>query len=414
MNFTTWVALRYLMSRRAGRYAPLLTATAVASVALGMLALILVMSVMRGFRQELASRLLGFNAHITLSRSADAGPLARDDVEALVPKSKLRDAAPFVQGEIIAQSAASGELLAQGARVRGIEPDWLGAMGKVRFYFPEDSAGFDSLKALPGGLPGAIIGNEVVAQLSVHPDFGDRVDLVAPLAEVGPTGELTPNERRFAVTGVFLSGVFDYDSKYILVALSEAKRLLGEQAEEGWQIRLTDAANVAGILSSMKAKLPAGWKAEGWNEQNRKLFAALKLERTAMAGVLIMVMLIASFAIVGVVLLLTAAKRKDIAILEAIGLTERGVGRIFIAHAALIGAAGSLIGLVAGLGICFALERYPIRLPASYYLDWLPVDTNPVAAVAFALVGVAIAVVSSIYPVRQAMKLSPVEVLRYE
>ena len=414
MHLPSWIASRYLLSKRAGRFAPLLTATAVASVAIGMLALILVMSVMRGFRAELADRLLGLGAHVTLVQEAGAGAMDRAEVEGLFAGEAVRDATPFVQGEVIAQSDASGELAAQGARVRGVDPAELEGMRKVAFYFPEGGQGFEALAPAGGGLSGAVVGSEIVAQLSVHPDFRDHITLIAPLAELSPSGELGPNQRRFTVAGLFRSGIFEYDSKMVFVALAEAEKLLGEQAERGWFVQLADAGRVPAALAKVRARLPDGWRAEGWHEQNRKIFEALKLERIAMGGVLFMVLAIASFAIVGVVLLITAAKRKDIAILRSIGMTPRGIGRVFVLHAAFIGAAGSAIGGAAGLAVCAAVERWPIRLPDSYYLDVLPVEVNVPAAVAFALVGVAVAVLAALYPVRQAMRFNPVEVIRYE
>ena len=144
------------------------------------------------------------------------------------------------------------------------------------------------------------------------------------------------------------------------------------------------------------------------------LFAALKLERVAMGGVLVMVMIIASFSIAGVVLLTTASKRKDIAILESMGMTRKSIGRIFMAHAGLIGAIGSGIGLVLGLCVCVALAKWPLRLPDSYYLDWLPVELNIGASIAFASIGIVLAVVASIFPMRQAMRTAPLEIIRYE
>lgn len=416
MRLPFWIALRYLKSRRVGRYAPLLTVTAISSIAIGMFALIVVMSIMRGFKQELTDRLLGFNAHITITKAEGGDEFSREEIEKIFLGVGVRDIAPFVQGEIIAQSETAGELLAQGARVRGIEPRELGVMSKVDFYFPEDSLGLSVL--LPAqeksGLSPAIIGKEISTALSLHPDFSDNTKLIAPLSEVLPNGELGPNSREFKVAGVFRTGIFDYDSKYILLSISDARKLLGLQAESGWQIRITDPENVAAVISRVKPKLPAGAVIEGFNDQNKKLFAALKLERIAMAGVLLMVMFIASFAIMGVVLLVTASKRKDIAILESIGMPGEKIGRIFLAHAGFIGALGSGTGFILGIAACLLLRKWPIKLPSSYYLDWLPVEINFGASVLFALVGVAVAMLASLYPVRQATRQEPVEVLRYE
>jgi lipoprotein-releasing system permease protein len=413
-RLASWIAARYLRSRSAGRFAPLLRVTAIASIALGITALIVVMSVMRGFRRDLADRLLGFNAHITLTRTAAGEPLARDDVERLLQDASVRDIAPFVQGEVIAQTLGS-EPNAQGARVRGIDPASLGAMGSVHFYFPEGSAGLaDVAPEARGALPAAIIGSEVVAQLSVHPDFEDALELTAPLAELAPTGELMPSRMRVRVAGVFRAGIFDYDSKYILMSLDEARRLLGEEAMEGWQVRLARATDVPRVLAPLRARLPEGWEASGVDTKNRKLFAALALERLAMGGILAMVLVIASCATAGIVLLVIQAKRKDIAILAAIGVTPRSIRQIFLIHAALIGALGSSIGLAAGIGICLAMGHGRLRLPSSYYLEFLPVELSVGTAILFAAAGVAIAIAAALVPVRSASRLDPVEILRYE
>ena len=411
ISLSSWIASRYLWSRHSGRFAPLLTATAVASVAVGVMALIVVMSVMSGFRIELGDRLMGFNSHATLTRTAEGEALAEGELSKILAGISVRDVAPYVQGEVIAESHSGDELVAQGARVRGVDSSRMGAIEGVVFYFPPDSKGRN---ALGDGMKAAIVGNEIVGQLMVHPDFGDTLTLVAPLAEVGPTGELMPNRMTFDVEGVFRAGVFDYDSKYVLTSLADARELLGEQAEEGWHVRLTDVGDVPGAIALIKERLPGGWKVVGIDEQNRKLFAALALERVAMGGILIMVLLIASCAIAGVILLITSARRKDVAVLASMGLSRRSVQRIFLLNAAIVGAVGSFIGLVLGFVICAFVEIWPMRLPESYYLDFLPVRFDVVPAILFASCGVIVAVLASIYPVRQASRLNVVDVLRYE
>jgi lipoprotein-releasing system permease protein len=415
MSLSSWIAARYLWSRNSGRFAPLLAATAIASIAVGVMALIVVMSVMRGFRTELADRLMGFNAHITIMRPADVELLSKEALGEVLASIDVRDVAPFVQGEVIAQSHTGGEPHAQGARVRGVDAAHLGAIQGVSFYFPEGVSGVDILDARQEGRTRkAIVGDEIVGQLLVHPDFGDELTLIAPLAEIGPTGELEPGSANFAVEGLFRAGVYDYDSKYILVSLEDARNLLGQQAEEGYFIRVPDASSVPEDVRLIKGRLPEGWRVEGIDTQNRKLFAALALERIAMGGILVMVLLIASCAIVGVIMLVTSAKRKDVAILASMGLAPRFVQRIFLINAALLGGIGSVAGLMLGLAVCFAARTWPIRLPATYYLDYLPVEIDPAVAALFAVCGCLVALLASIYPVRQASRLSVVEVLRYE
>lgn len=403
-----WIAFRYFRSQRATRYAGLLTIVSVLGVAAGMLALVVVMSVMKGFRTELSDKLLGFNAHITLTKSSEAQNLSHSDVVSLLKNVHVRDIAPVVQGEVIAESHLSDEALSQGARVRGIDPNELGAMSSVEMRFTDGENAGSAIKS------GAVVGSEILGQLSVHPDFEDVIKLTAPLAEVMPNGELGPVSRQYRVAGAFRAGIFDYDSKYILLSIDEARKLLGEQAEEGWHIRLEEPADSPNIATMLKRKLPRGWTVASWNEQNRKLFAALKLERTAMSMILLTVLVIASFSIVGVILLVVTSKRKDMAILEAIGMTKKMIGLIFLSLASMIGATGSLLGLLGGFAVCFSIKRWPIALPASYYLDTLPVDVNVLAALAFALVGVFVAALASVYPVRQVTKLNPLESLRYE
>ena len=414
MNLTPWIACRYFLSRRSGRFAPFLAVVAITGVAVGMMALVVIMSVMLGFRGEIADRLLGFDAHITLIRQPGAPAFSEEAIREMIPEAKLRDMVPFVKGEVIAMSFSTGEPLSQGAQVRGIDPERPGPMERLELAFPSFSPGLAVLSERGRRLSNAIIGSEIIVQLVVHPDFGDTIDLIAPLAAVGPTGEMEPNRRSFTVAGVFHSGLFDYDSKHILLSIPEAKRLLGEQASEGWQIRLYDPTDVPTVLGLLNTSLPTGWKASGWHQRNRKLFAALKLERVAMGAVMLMALLIASFSIAGVLLLITSARRRDMAILAAIGMTAKGLVRIFLTHAAIIGAAGAAVGLGAGLTLCAAIMRWPIRLPDSYYLDVLPVRIDAPLILLFAAVGVLVAVAASLHPIRQAARMHPIEVLRYE
>ncbi|MBN1283134.1 MAG: ABC transporter permease [Proteobacteria bacterium] len=417
MNFplNSWIAARYLRSRSAGRFAPMLTATAVAGIAAGTMALVVVMSVMLGFRDELAQRLAGFSAHITLIRAAGSEELRERDLDAILEGVRVVDAVPYVQGEVIATAEGGGEPAVLGARVRGVDMERMGAMSGIDIYRAGDGPGLpDTSWRDEDSLPEATVGSEAAAQLMVHPDFADSLRLTAPLAEVGPAGDLVPNSRSYRVAGIFRSGIYEYDGKYVLVGLEEAQRLLGQQAEEGWQIRLADPTDTPEALAAARARLPEGWRAEGFDEHNRKLFAALKLERAAMGAILAMVLVIASCSIAGVALLITAAKRRDIGIMQAIGLSQGRIRRIFITHASLIGAAGSGIGFVLGTLAATAAQMWPIRLPDSYYLDYLPVELNLPLSAAFALVGVAVAAAASFYPVATASRVSPIEVLRYE
>jgi lipoprotein-releasing system permease protein len=398
---------------RGQRFLPLLSIVSIAGVTLGVLALVTVLSVMRGFSRELEKKLMGFNAHVTITRHEGGMNVNDDLIRAALSDKYVKEIAPFVEGEAIAQSKTLGEVSAAGVRVHGIDPSSMGSLRTVEFYFPEGSAGFNELRdAQP--LPGIILGSEILAQLTVHPDFEDKVELVAPLAEIGPAGELMPVMRRYTVSGAFRSGIFDYDSKVAFVSISEARRLLGAQAVSGFHITLIDSSDAPRAASMLKSALGEGWNVDSWEKQNRKLFAALKLERYAMSAILLLIVLIASFSIVGVIMMIISAKRKDIATLRAIGMNDKFSKKIFLYYGFLIGAVGSITGGILGSILCGMLMRYPVKLPSSYYLDLLPVDWSFKWTAFFVVCGIIISVCASLYPVSQATAETPAATLRYE
>jgi len=416
MNIHTWISGRYFKARRSSRFLPLLTVVSIGGVAIGIMALVVVLSVMRGFSSELEKRLIGFNAHITVTQGADAKNITADDIKGWLPGNSVRDISPFIMGEAIAQTKVVGELVASGVKIQGINPDQTGFLASVEFYFPEGSERMALLNANPPvtSLPGVILGNELLSQLTVHPDFEDQIELVAPLADVGPTGEMEPRIRSYRLIGAFRSGMFEYDSKYVFVSLTEAKKLLGAQALTGLRIMLKNPQDAPRLAALLRDHLKDNSKVESWDVQNRKLFAALKLERLAMSGILLLIILIASFSIVGVLMMIVSSKRKDVAILRATGMCAKSIRKIFLLYGMRIGAVGSVIGSILGSLLCLALLKWPIRLPASYYLDILPVQWSFSSTFIFVIGGVAIAMIASLYPVAQATVEDPVITLRYE
>ncbi len=407
MLFKLWIARRYLFSRNVGRFGPLMSVVAIAGIALSTASLIVVLSVMRGFDKELVSKLIGFGAHISMiakESSAKATPL---EIAGAIQGAAY--VIPYVQGEVIARPSIRGSELASGAKVRGVGKDWFARHEKLKLSLGENVS-----QPRDRDLSGILAGVELAALLQVHPAFEDKLELIAPLADVGPTGELVPTKAEFPLAGVFKSGVLDYDSKVIFLSIDSARALLGQQAEEGYQIMLSDAGGVKSAVSQLRTKFPSGWKIFGFDEENQKLFAALKLERVAMGAVLLMALIISSLATAGVVMLVTAAKRKDVAVLQTVGLSRRDCANIFTLNAALISLCGSAMGCLIGMTVSLLLEARPLALPSSYYLDTLPVEASFPFAFALALLGVVISVVASRYPVRSATRAEVSEVLRYE
>jgi len=383
---------------------PLLTLNAIAGVAIGVAVLITVLSVMRGFNQELIRRLLGFDSHIIIETSAgDKTPIPSEEVDKLVAPFSPKLILPFVEGEVIIKANLNEDVMAQGVKVRGIDLEKFSEGKRIWFYSPKEEQNFS----------GAYIGKDISQNLLLHPDFQDSFELIAPLAKLSPTGELIPNKKKYAVAGLFRTGVYQYDNQYIFLPMKDAVSLLGEQVRRGYLIELGDINDALKVKKHLTEKL-SGFEISTWQERNNKLFSALKLERYAMTAVLIMVILISSFSIMGIVLMMSASRQKDVALMQVLGFKKDLVRRIFLYQGLIIGVIGSSIGLCSAFVICTLLKRWPISLPSTYYLDYLPVDFSIQTSLMLGLVGVLIAFVSSYWPTQLVGKRAAAEVLRYE
>jgi len=415
-NLPSWIARKYFFSKAKTRFLPFLTLIAIGGVAIGTCAMVVIISVMQGFNAELEKRLLGFNSHITVTVEPGKEGLNSEMLRRILTDDVLLDAVPFVEGEVIAEAMIGDELFAQGARLRGVDPSELGLMKRVKYSIPGDRSAEETLESSPGSneLPGIILGGEMLATLAVHPDFRDVIDVIAPLADIGPTGEMEPRLKKFLLAGSFLAGVYEYDTHYVLVNIDQARKLLGLQATSGWQLRVKDPHAVPLLVPRLKESLGDGYTVEGWHQRNRKLFAALKLERIAMGGVLALVVMIASFSIIGVIMMVVSSKKKDISLLQTMGMRRFRVSEVFVRQGMWIGIMGSAIGCLLGLGICWVFSRWPIQLPESYYVETLVVQVEPWWLALVAGLGVALAVAAALYPVWTAVREDPIKALRYE
>lgn len=416
MSVSSFIARRYFFSKKKTRFLPFLTVIAIGGVAVGTCALVVIISVMYGFREELEHRLLGFSPHITITQEEDGGELTEESIVKALGESKATEIVPFVEGEVIVEAKVGDELFAQGAKLRGVAKGSLIGNGSVRYEIPRDKPLDEALTSEVAGskVPGVVLGKEILATLNVHPDFEDEIEIIAPLADVGPTGELEPRLRRFQLTGAFASGIYEYDTHFALVNTQEARKTLGAQTTEGWQLRLENPEDAPSIVARMKDELGQGWRIEGWHEQNRRLFAALKLERVVMGAVLTLVVLIASFSVIGVIMMIASAKRKDIALFKSMGMPPTMVRSVFIRQGMWIGVIGSLIGCILGTALCLAIAYWPIHLPQAYYLETLQVTIMPLWTIVVAIVGILLAMAAAIYPVRMTTREEPIIALRYE
>lgn len=413
IRFPSFVAKRYLFSRGEPRFTSFLAAVAVCGVAVGIAALIVVISVMTGFAKDLESKLMGFNPHVTVLFPGQGSSEIAEEIKKNF--SDVKDVGPFVTGEVIAQSVRGESSGAMGAKVYGVKTIPKRMFQTAKFYWGGGVEGEVWWHKIVSPLDeGVILGHEMLYQIGVYPDFEDRVHLIAPFGGIDPLGNLMPKRREYKVSGGFKSGFFEYDIKYILMPYDEAVKLLGSQGRYGLQIMLKNAHDVNGFTEKLGKFLGQSYEVSSWTAKNKKLFAALKLEKLAMTFLLFLIIVIASFSIVGVALMIFFSKRRDLAVLMAMGASQKNIEKIFLLHGGFIGLIGALSGTVIGFILCMIIARSNIVLPPSYYLDYLPVSINGWLMLVMGLGGIAISLAAAYYPAKRAAATDPVALLRYE
>jgi len=421
VRWELFVGLRYLRARRRAAALSLISLISLLGVMIGVATLDIVLAVMTGFEQDLRDKILGFNPHVVVMSYGGA----LGDEPALVDRVRevpgVVAAAPFVYGQAMLAVGRS----AAGVVVRGVDPQAAGAVVDVERHLENGSlaalaeAHPVTLPPAEGGgqvdLAGVLLGVELARQLGVA--RGDVVSLVSPLGTAGPAG-MVPRVKRFVVAGVFDSGMYDYDTTLAYLALADAQRFFDmKDGITGIEVRVRDVYGARAVARRIEAALGGfPYRARDWMEVNRNLFSALKLEKVVYGIVLCLIVVVAAFNILATLTMVVKEKRRDIAILKAMGGSNPSIGRIFILNGAVIGIAGTVLGNLLGLAGCWLLARYQfIELPKDVFLvTTLPVRMDPINFLVVAAVSVGICVIAAVSPARRAASLVPVEVIRYE
>lgn len=417
MSFELFVALRYLFARRRQTFISVISVTSILGVALGVASLIVVLGVMNGFTTDLRDKILGANAH-GIVMSADRTGLS--DAPHLIDRIRqvdgVRGATPFIYSEVMLSTPHG----VKGLVLRGIDPQTapsvLGILSNMTKGGVADLAPRATPEGAPQSPPGVIIGDELAQRLGVV--VGSRVNLLSPAGQKTSAG-FAPRIRPFIVVGVFSTGMFEYDSSLGFVSLDAARDVLGlpEGAVSGVELAVTNVYK-ADEVAERVTRAVGGYPlyTRHWMEMNANLFAALKLEKTAMAVILVLIVLVGSFSIITTLVMLVMEKTRDIAILMSMGATKGMIRRIFMLQGTIIGAIGTGLGYALGLGVAELLKRYQfIKLPHGVYsLDHLPVLLQWPDMLAIGASSMLLCFVATIYPARQAASLEPAEALRYE
>jgi lipoprotein-releasing system permease protein len=408
-----WRHVRTSRGGRRNRFISFISAVSITGIALGVAALIIVLSVMNGFQKEVRDRMLSVVSHLEVV-SPDGSALA--DVPAI--EARLRSnpevvaAAPFVAAQAL---LARGEDM-RGVIVRGIDPQ---AEARVSDLVAQWST--DMRERLRPGQFGVILGQELARTLGLR--TGDAVTLIAPSGQVTPAGVM-PRLRTLEVLAVFDSGHYEYDSTLVLMHLQDAGKMFKTEGPQGLRVRVQDPRQAPAIAQALALELGAGLRVRDWTQQNKTWFTAVQIEKRMMFIILTLIVAVAAFNLVTTLVMTVTEKRADIAILRTLGATPASILLIFVTQGALSGLAGTLTGAALGLGVAFHLDTIVpaiehllgVRfLPQDIYLiSHMPSDPQSGDIVPVVLMALVLSLLATLYPSWRASRVDPVEALRHE
>lgn len=449
-GYEAWMGRRFLMAKRSSGAISVITLISTVAVTVGCAGMIIVMSVMNGFSNDLRSKIMGANAHLTLSKYGGRDTFV--EYPEVLKQTRSIDgvvgASPFALSEVmISYDRSVGGALIKGIDVKSIasvsslpqnmvmgdlkglddphsipvrpkplpsSPNGASEADRIRDAFAKASADDDDDEAAQVVLDGIIIGKEMAR--SLHATVGDVLNVVSPSAELGPSGPV-PKSKAFRVAGVFYTQMFDYDSKLVYISLASAQDFFGMKgAVTGIEYKLADADQTQGVAREIEALVKGHpYVTKDWMQMNRPLFSALKLEKIAMFIILLALIFMASLLILVALIMVVIEKGKEIAILKSMGATDTSIMKIFVTYGLIIGSFGAGFGLLAGIGVCHLIGYFGIGLdPEIYYITHIPVLIEPLEVLIVTLGAVVISFFATIPPSLFASHLKPVEGLRYE
>ena len=410
--FEAFVGLRYVRAKRRNHFISFISLTSMLGIALGVTALITVLSVMNGFEKELKDRILGMASHATVIRYGGTLDDWRKVEKMVESQPGIVGVAPFIQAEGMLVNRGH----VNGTVIRGILPDQ-----EPRVSTIDSKMLFGSLDKLTPGSYGIIIGSELARALGVI--TGDKVTLVAPEANMTPAG-LLPRLKRFTVVGIFEVGMHEYDSALALIHMDDAKTLFRMSGPTGLRLKTTNILQAPRISREVMSRIPGHYGVVDWTQQHANFFKAVKTEKTVMFCILMLIVAVAAFNIISTLVMVVTDKQADIAVLRTMGASPGSILGIFMIQGTVIGVIGILLGILGGVWLALHVETivpaiekmFHVRFlsPDVYYISELPSDLHWHDVTVIGLVSFLFCSLATIYPALRAARTQPAEALRYE
>ena len=411
--YELFIGLRYTRAKRRNHFISVIALISMLGIALGVMALITVLSVMNGFQKELRGRILGVASHVVINGVGNRLVPWRDVMASATKHPDVVAVAPFV----LAQSMLSVGSAVQGAVIRGIDPQAEAKVAEVGQHMR--SGRMEDLK--PGEF-GIVLGSELARALTVR--VGETVVLIAPQGQVTPAGIL-PRLRQFRVVGIFEVGMYEYDYGLAYIDIQDAQRLYRlEDAVSGVRLKLEDLMQAPRVARELARLLPGEAYAADWTRSHANFFRAVEIEKRVMFIILTLIVAVAAFNIVSALVMAVTDKQADIAILRTLGASPGSVMKVFMVQGSLMGVIGTLAGVAAGVLLAlnidvvvpFIEQTFGVRFLAKdvYYISDLPSDLQWEDVIVIGVVSLVLTLLATIYPSWRAARVNPADALRYE
>lgn len=407
------IGLRYTSAKRRNHFISFISMISMLGIALGVMALIVVLSVMNGFEQELKGRILGMVSHVTVSSFDNRLQDWRSLSDKAAENEQVIGSAPYVDAEAMLSNLSS----VSGAIVRGILPEHEPAVSEIHQHMV-----FGSLGDLVAGEYGIVLGTGLASTLDVIP--GDRVTMITPQSTLSPLGFL-PRLRRFKVVGLFEIGVYEYDRSSAIIHAEDASKLFRmDGAMTGLRLKISDMDQAPLVRYQLREHLGLDYWVSDWTLRHSNYFKAVKTEKTVMFIILSLIVAVAAFNIVSTLVMVVTDKQSDIAILRTLGLSPGSVTLVFMVQGTLIGVIGTIFGVIIGVAVAAQIDVIIPALESFFQTQFLPTGVYPITelpadmktsdVVRIAVLSFTLSIIATIYPAFRASKIRPAEALSYE